>query len=142
MEGSKYTRESILLNPKRKNIYNFIQANLGAHFSLIRKEVLSEGDNAGSTGQLIWHLELLLKFKFIKKIKLGNFTLFLPINVDDKLGLLSFFLRDELNKNLIKLFLKIKQLKKAETYKLLNKPREHVYYRLNHDRNRVQGIYA
>jgi predicted transcriptional regulator len=131
VEGSKYTRKSILLNPYRKNIYNFIQKNLGAHFSLIRKGVLSGKDSKGSAGQLIWHLEMLLKFKYVKKVKIGNFTLFLPIGIDDKEGLLYFILRDELNKKIINLFIESEQLKKVDIYKLLEEQREHIYYRLN-----------
>ncbi|MFX1337931.1 MAG: hypothetical protein ACFFDK_04925 [Promethearchaeota archaeon] len=131
VEGSKYTRDSILQNHYRRKIYNFIRANLGAHFSLIRKEVLSGEDKSGSAGQLIWHLEMLLKFKFIKKVKIGNFTLFLPNDVDDKLAMPHFLLRDEVNKKIITLYIENKQLNKADIYKLLEEPREHIYYRLN-----------
>ena len=42
VEGSKYTKETVLSNPLRKRIYNFILRNLGTHFSLIRKEVMLE----------------------------------------------------------------------------------------------------
>ena len=131
MEGSKYTKKSILSNPYRRAIYHFVRTNLGAHFSLIKKEIFSDKKSAGSAGQLIWHLEMLLKFKYIKKMKMGNFTLFLPIDLDDELGLISFLLRDELNKKIFNLIAEKGQVKKTEIYKILNEPRELVYYRIN-----------
>jgi predicted transcriptional regulator len=131
VEGSRYTRDTILLNPYRKKIYNFIKNNIGAHFSLIRKEALSGDDTKGSPGHLIWHVEKLLRFKLIKKLKVGKYTLFLPIKIDDNVGLIYFILRDELNKKIITLFIDGRQLKKADIYKLLDEPRELVYYRLN-----------
>ena len=131
VEGCRYTKESLLLNPYRKKIYNFIQNNLGAHFSLIKKGALSGKDNKGSPGQLIWHLEKLLKFKYIKRLKVGKFMLFLPIDIDDNVGQIYFILRDELNKKIIDLFIENRQLKKVNSYKLLDTPRELIYYHLN-----------
>ena len=131
VEGSRYTKESLLLNPYRKKIYNFILNNLGAHFSLIKKGALAGEDNKGSPGQLIWHLEKLLKFNFIKKLKVGKYMLFLPIDIDDNAGLIYFILRDKLNERIINLFIEHKQLKKAEIYKFLEESRDLVYYRLN-----------
>jgi len=132
VEGSKFTKESVLSNQLRKKIYNFISRNLGAHFSLIRKKVLSEDKkDTGSAGQLIWHLEMLLKFSYIKKIKIGNFTVFLPIEIDDEMGIIHFLLSDEINKKIVKLLFEHDTVKKSDTYKLLNEKRELVYYRIN-----------
>ena len=131
LEGSRYTKKSILLNPYRKKIYNFVQNNLGAHFSLIKREALSGEGTEGSPGQLIWHLEKLLKFKYIKKLRVGKYALFLPVDIDDKVGRICFILRDELNTKIINIFIEHRLLKKAEIHKFLEKSRELVYYRLN-----------
>ena len=73
IEGSKFSRKTILDNYLRRNILDYIRLNGCAHFSILRKEVVSEPDgNLGSSGQLIWHLEMLMKFNYIKKIKVGN----------------------------------------------------------------------
>jgi len=73
VEGSKYTRDEVLNNKYRFNIYRFLTSNLGAHFSIIRKQIITDSsDNLGSSGQLIWHLEMLIKFNYIKKIKIKN----------------------------------------------------------------------
>jgi len=131
VEGSKYTKKSILLNPYRKIIFNFIHNNIGAHFSLIRKGTFSGEETKASPGQLIWHLEMLLKFKYIKKVKVGNYTIFLPIEIDEQKGKLYFLLRDELTKKIITLLLEKEPIKKSEIYKLLDQKRELVYYRIN-----------
>jgi hypothetical protein len=56
IEGSKFSRETVLLNPTRRGVYNCIRTNPGVHFSILRKKALS--DESGSSGQLVWHLEL------------------------------------------------------------------------------------
>ena len=38
IEGSKFSRDTVLLNPIKRGIYNFIRMNPGAHFSIIRKK--------------------------------------------------------------------------------------------------------
>jgi hypothetical protein len=52
IEGSKFSRETVLSNPTRRGIYNCIRANPGVHFSILRKKALS--DESGSSGQLVW----------------------------------------------------------------------------------------
>jgi len=62
VEGSKYTRDTVMVNPYRRMIYDFIKENVGSHFSLIKNDVdFSEGGTIASSGRLIWHLISLRK---------------------------------------------------------------------------------
>ena len=132
VEGSKYTKESVLSNRNRTNIYNFIKTYLGAHFSLIRKNAFCDSeDNIGSPGQLIWHLKMLLKFNYIKKVKIQNKSIFVPIETDEEIGIFFFLLRDDLNKKIIDLLIKQDTIKRSEVHKHLNEKREKIYYRIN-----------
>jgi predicted transcriptional regulator len=101
VEGSKFTKNTVLTNQFRRLILNYVKTNIGAHFSDIRKEIMSDKEGTGSSGQLIWHLEMLIKFKFIKKMKVGNYTIFLPINLDEDIGLISFLMKDPINKKIL-----------------------------------------
>ncbi|MFX1375271.1 MAG: hypothetical protein ACFFA0_05620 [Promethearchaeota archaeon] len=129
IEGSKFSKETVLLNHIRKGVLNYIRANPGVHFSNLRRRALSE--DKGSSGQLVWHLEMLLKFKYIKKIKIGNYTVFLPADQDKEIGKIFFFLRDRINNKIILLLIEDNFVKKSEIVKKINEKREDVYYRLN-----------
>ena len=132
VEGSKYTRDEILTNKYRFNLYRFLTSYLGAHFSTIRKHIITDSSgNLGSSGQLIWHLEMLIKFNYIKKIKIKNYTIFLPYEISDEIGLLHFVLRDEIYLKIIQLLLNYEILKKSEVHKLVDEKRETIYYRIN-----------
>ena len=131
LEGSKYSRETILMNRLRKKILEYIRLNGCAHFSILRKEVISERDgNLGSSGQLVWHLEMLMKFNYIKKIKLGNFTVFLPIEMEVELGIIYFLLKDKINRKIVDLLSTQNSIKNSELYKLIDENRGKVNYRL------------
>jgi len=132
VEGSKYTRDEVLNNKYRFNLYRFLTSYLGAHFSTIRKQIITDNiGNMGSSGQLIWHLEMLIKFNYIKKIKIKNYTVFLPYEIDDEIGLIYFILRDEIYQKIISLLISNDKLKRSEVHKLVNEKRETVYYRIN-----------
>ena len=103
--------------------------NPGVHFSILRKEALSE--EARSSGQLVWHLGLLLKFNYIKKIKIGNFSVLLPYELDEDDGRIFFILRDRLNRKIIHLLIENKTFIKSEIYKKIEEKREDVYYHIN-----------
>ena len=68
VDGSKLTRDTILKNPTRTEIYHFISKNPALNFTQILKKF-----NLGSYAAR-WHLEMLRKFGFIrqKKIKIYN----------------------------------------------------------------------
>jgi predicted transcriptional regulator len=129
IDGSKFSKESVLSNHIRNGIYNYIRLNPGVHFSMLRKKALPE--EKGSSGQLVWHLEMLLKFSYIKKIKVGNYTVFLPFGLSEDVGRVLFLLRDRINYKLIKLLTEEKNVFKSEIYKEIDEKREDVYYRIN-----------
>ena len=132
VEGSKYTRDEVLNNKYRFNLYRFLTSCLGAHFSTIRKQIITDSrGNLGSSGQLIWHLEMLIKFNYIKKIKIKNYTVFLPYEIDDEIGLIYFILRDEIYLKIITLLIRNENLNRSEVHKLVNEKRETIYYRIN-----------
>ena len=132
VEGSKYTRDEVLKNKYRFNLYRFLTSYLGAHFSTIRKQIITDSSgNLGSSGQLIWHLEMLIRFNYIKKIKIKNYAIFLPYEIGDEIGLLYFVLRDKIYLKIIQLLLSDEKLKRSEVHKLVNEKRETVYYRIN-----------
>ncbi|MFX1366618.1 MAG: hypothetical protein ACFFCE_16810 [Promethearchaeota archaeon] len=129
IEGSKFSKETVLSNHIRNNVLKYIKANPGVHFSNLRRRALSE--DIGSSGQLLWHLEMLLKFNYIKKIKVGNYTVFLPAALDKEMGKILFFIRDRINNKIIFLLVEEDAVKKSEIVKKINEKREDVYYRLN-----------
>jgi len=132
IEGSKFSKETVLSNRLRYNIFRFIKKNGAVHYSLIRKILKDDQtDNVVSSGQLVWHLEMLLKFEYIKKIKVGNYSVFLPFEMDKEMGVLYFLIRDKINRKIVKLLIEQESIKKSEIYKQINENRENVYYRIN-----------
>ncbi|MFX1278967.1 MAG: hypothetical protein ACFFA3_06080 [Promethearchaeota archaeon] len=129
IEGSKFSKETVLSNQIRKRILDYIFLNPGVHFSDLRKAALPE--EMGSSGQLVWHLEMLLKFNYIHKIKVGNYTVFLPINIDGNSGEIYFLLRDKINYKIFNLLNKQNSVIRPDIYKEINEKREDVYYRIN-----------
>ncbi len=63
IRGSSLSRDDILTNSTRKEIFKFIQVNPGAYNRLIRREL-----NLGSN-EFNWHIGMLLKFEYIKKME-------------------------------------------------------------------------
>jgi len=61
IEGSKLTRKDVLNNENRKTIYELIIRNPGIYFSKIVKKLNF------SNHVVVWHLNILIKFNFIKK---------------------------------------------------------------------------
>jgi len=91
---------------------------MGSHFSLIKRVGISS-DMAGSPGELIWHLDMLIKFNYIKKLKVKNYTIFLPIDVDDESGIIYFFLRDDLYRKIINHVFSSEPKERAQIHKLI-----------------------
>ena len=129
IEGSKFSKETVLSNQIKRGIYYFIRTNPAIHFSVLRRKAFSE--TMGSSGQLVWHLEMLLKFNYIKKIKVGNYTVFLPFDLSEDTGRIIFLLRDRINNKLMKLLTEENNVLKSEIYKEIDEKREVVYYRIN-----------
>ena len=129
IEGSKFSRETVLSNVVRNRIYRYIRMNPGVHFSILRKKTLSE--EAGSSGQLVWHLGMLINFNYIKKIKVGHYSVLLPYELDEDVGRILFVLRDRINSKIIHLLFEYETFIKSEIYKKIEEKREDVYYRIN-----------
>ena len=98
VEGSRLIKGNVLINRYRSDIYQFIKTYPGVHFSVIKREVLADG----SSGQFIWHLEVLMKFNFIKEVKVMKYTLFLPSEMEEDFGVYFFLLRDKINLKIAK----------------------------------------
>ncbi len=132
VEGTKFTRDTVILNEYRKQILDFILKNQGAHFSSIKKEIFQEGQTKlGSSGQLIWHLGLLLRFKYIKRVKIKNNTLFLPVDMNEDEGMISYLAKDPIIKDILLILANRDFVAKNEIYKMLTQKREDLYYRIN-----------
>ena len=114
-------------NPVRKQLYFTLRSNIGVHLAAVKKLLQQNNPNLG-VGQLLWHVDMLIKFDYIKSIKVGNYLILLPKEIDDNYGRISFFLRDELNWRILKLLNSEGQLKRSEIYKVLNESRELIYY--------------
>ena len=80
----------------------------------------------GSSGQLVWHLEMLLKFNYINKIKVGHFTIFFPFELDENVGRILFILRDQINNKIIHLLIENKTFIKSEIYKRMKREKMYI----------------
>jgi len=78
VEGSKLINSDILKNPKRKQIYEYILENPGIYFNRFLKELHF------SNHVVVWHLNVLLKFNFIKKEKFDNHDVYFDLKFDIK----------------------------------------------------------
>jgi len=130
VDGSKFTKETILRNKVRYYIYWLVKTNIGAHFSFLKKNVSQQKESEIGVGHLIWHLEKLLKFNLIKKVKVKNCTMFLPVEINDEEGILYFIMRDNLNRQIVEILLEHESVNKVDIYKDLNINRERTYYRI------------
>ena len=128
VDGSRFTSDSVLSNKMRKFIYEIISTDLGIYFSEIKRKINSVSEI--STGQLIWHIEMLLKFALIKKIKFKNYSIFLPPDVEEQLGVIYFLLRDKINFGILKLLSEKNSVQKSSLYEDLKEDREKIYYHI------------
>jgi len=86
VKSSKLTHDDILINEKRKQIYSHIRDNPGTHFNKIIKELRI------SNHVVVWHLNILLKFNFIKKEIIDDHETYAIPNVDSKTAELSYYI--------------------------------------------------
>ncbi|MFX1328150.1 MAG: hypothetical protein ACFE91_08405 [Promethearchaeota archaeon] len=85
IEGSKLTSEDILKNQKRKTIYNLILKNPGIYFTKIVKELKLSNHVA------VWHLNILIKFNFIKKRIIDKYEIFFDAKLDYRKAKFNFY---------------------------------------------------
>lgn len=95
IEGSKLSFNDILSNRKRENIYNFILKNPGVYFYKIVKEL------GLSNHVVVWHLNVLIKFNFIKKEKFENHDVYFDSNFDLKDSKFIYLTSKEKSKKII-----------------------------------------
>ncbi|MFX1572839.1 MAG: hypothetical protein ACFFB0_08820 [Promethearchaeota archaeon] len=128
VDGSKFIKSTVLNNNTRYDIYKLIRKYIGAHFSFLKEQV--QKDYKMGIGQLIWHLKKLLEFNLIKKVKVKNYVLFLPIEIDNDIGIIYFMLRDKINRNIVEFILEQEIINSYDLQKQLEGKRENLYYHI------------
>ncbi len=101
VEGSKLTKDMVLLNITRENIFNYIKKNPGCFFLKIVKE-LNLPYNV-----VIWHLEILTEFQFVKKEAYESHEIYFDFNLDLKRAKKNFLAFNEKSKKIIEYLNKI-----------------------------------
>jgi len=97
IDGSKLSREEILINRKRNRIYSFIQENPGINFiKIVEKLDLSHH-------VVTWHLKMLVLFDYIKKETLENLSIYFDSNINFEEAKLNYYASKERTKRIIKL---------------------------------------
>ncbi len=95
IEGSKLTRDDVLANKKRRTIYNHISRNPGIYFTKLIKDL-------GYTNHVVvWHLNILIKFKFINKRIWDRHEIFFDSKVDPQQAKFKFFTTRKKSKMII-----------------------------------------
>ncbi|TFG11137.1 MAG: HTH domain-containing protein [Promethearchaeota archaeon] len=78
VEGSKLIKYDIFSNVNRKKIYEFITKNPGVHFNKLVKSLNI------SVFSVEWHLNILLKFDLIRKVKIEKYEAYFDSKLDSK----------------------------------------------------------
>ena len=76
IEGTTLTKNDVLMNSTRKKIYDYLKENPGKYINRIAKE-LEIGNKV-----VFWHLNILEKFNFIKKIIVDNHVIYFDSNIN------------------------------------------------------------
>ena len=98
-DGSKLTREQVLLNENRKKIYDFILHNPGEYsYKIVKKTNLN-------IPVVEWHLNVLLKFNFITKVKIKNKEVYIRAGYEQELDETAHFINKDKIKKIIRYFL-------------------------------------
>ena len=130
VDGSRFIKMTVLINKTRDTIYWLVNTHIGAHFSFLKAKLSQLKQNEIGVGHLKWHLEKLIKFNFIRKVKVMNYTIFLPVEMSDEEGTLHFILRDDLTRDIVEFLIEHEPVIKTDLYKELNVKRGKIYYRI------------
>ncbi len=95
VEGSKLTKNDILLNFNRKKIYNYIQKNPGVYFY----NIVSNLDL--NIPVVEWHLNILIKFMYICKEKIENKEVYFDVNVKSEERMIIYLISKDKCKEII-----------------------------------------
>jgi len=88
-EGTRLTRDEILINAKRNAIYTYICENPGVYHYQIVKEL-------GLANHIInWHIQALLQFDFIKELRIDNHQLYYDSNYAEDRVINNYYSRNE-----------------------------------------------
>ena len=96
--GSRIAKDNVLDNPFRRRIYEYILNNPGSTNYDIRK-FFDVGAN-----QIIWHLNFLRKFKFIRIIEIEKHKVIFSLNSDPKYDLIYYCFANEKIKSILEIF--------------------------------------
>lgn len=133
MEGTKILKSNVLSNDTRELIFKFIKRYPGVNYSALKNNLFSEfdlNDMKMGNGQVTWHLEVLLKFKWIKKLKFKNYVIYFPFEMEPQHAKFYFLLRNKINREIISNLLKSKSLRQADIPELINESKGNVYYHI------------
>lgn len=131
VEGTLFTRETVVENKYRKKIMALIEQHGAMHFSRIKKLVFEENPTSqGSSGQLLWHLGLLLKFRLIRKGKVENKTIFFLESENEELAGLKALFHDASMRKIVSTLATTEYVHQATLYNGLNEKHDKISYRL------------
>jgi len=109
VEGSKLTKDEILINRKRNEIYNLIIEKPGIYFSQITS-------NLNYSNHLVfWHTEFLIRFNFILKESFDNHEIFFDSHIDFEAVKINYITSREKSKKIID-FLKQNNVGTSKTW--------------------------
>ncbi len=96
--GSKLVKDNILENPLRHNIYEYIVNNPGSTIYDLRKKF-----NVGAN-QVIWHLNFLVKFEFVKTIMIEKHKVIFSFESEPKYYKIFYYIANEKVKLILNVF--------------------------------------
>ena len=96
VEGSRLTKDEILQNEKRRMIFEYILNNPAAYHYLIMRELNIPNHI------VIWHLNVLLDFNFIKQIRIKNHKVYSAPDISPYEVKVRYFSRNEKSREIIK----------------------------------------
>lgn len=95
VEGTKISRNEILSNETRKKIYDFIIKNPGVYFNRIVRELEI------NKPVVVWHVDILEKFAFIKREEFENHEIFFEMDFDENNNKFRFLTTREKSRKII-----------------------------------------
>ncbi|MHA2290336.1 MAG: hypothetical protein ACXABG_16235, partial [Promethearchaeota archaeon] len=99
-EGTKFTKNDVLKNKKRKQIYEFVRKNPGVYFNTIVKDLKL------NKPVIVWHINMLLRFDFIKREEFEHHEIYFDSSLSGKDRKFRYFASKEESKKIMD-FLKV-----------------------------------
>ncbi|MBY9007141.1 MAG: hypothetical protein KGD63_10310 [Candidatus Lokiarchaeota archaeon] len=96
--GSKLVKDNILANRLRRQIYEYILNNPGSTIYNLRK-AFHIGAN-----QVIWHLNFLIKFEFVKTIRIEKHKVIFSFESESKYYKIFYYIANEKVKSILNAF--------------------------------------